>query len=1314
MAKEALTHSDRYVRKTNRIILIVGIITLCLFVFGLLLLGAEEPEEEQKYEVESTIDAETDLGMAAETSTEAEIEFGDTKEEEKPITLMPNPVNMGQVVVGHEATNVLTVGTNGKSAIRIISVELEDAPFEGFSFKTDCNGKELRGKITCNVLMNWLPTIAANVQNNFKIIWHETRLSERDAKHDEVTVFGNAVTKEECNYCDSGSAVANNAGNMLSDSGNVRYAVGPDGKIIGVISDDGIVHDDNGNEIGHVTADGLIVDRDGNVIGVASTGRLVMDENGNVVGYVDANGVAYDADGNAIGNVLADGTVVDANGHVIGKALNYGYVYDDNGNIIGRVLEDGTVVDLDGNVIGRVNENGEVADFNGNIIGRVAKSGEVMFDENGNPIGIVMPNGAVVNENGDVVGRVDKNGNTIAAKKIGRRGPNMQLAVDKDGNVIGYIDENGVVRDFSGNIAGNIDKNGNVVDENGNIIGKASDQWSDLAVDANGKVIGYVDKDGLVHQNNEIIGYVNDKGEIMGNPIEEQIIGKVSDVQRQLAFDASGNAIGYVDEDGNVRDFKGNIIGKVNKDGNVVVQKTGTGNIIGKKGDAVTLAYDANGNVIGYIDENGNVIDANGNIVGHVDENGNVVDENGNILGRRGDSVYWALDDDGNMIGYIDEKGVVRDFNSNIVGISDENGNIKALGTEIIGRLINKNLLPITPEGKVLGTINNRGEVVYQQQVLGKMQPSGLVTDISGSRILAVGINPGIVVNWGCDYSARLDKDGVVRRDGVDISARVYADGTVWSNDEKYIGSVITTGRVYDNECQYIGEVSADGYVRDQNGREVGCINPDGSVLDLEKPNIKGHLVEPKVVYSGDWQEIGLLDENGSLRAQNGEVVGCMNDNGEVLDRHLAYIGTISDAEYAFGFDGKYLGKIDTQGRLRNSGYSGARVILNKYIIDEAQAIIGYVAPKVNILYDSQGKKLGHLFPDGYVYDATGTAVGKINGGENGFYKDVAAKFLYPGFVVDKDGQLLGKIGYDLNVVDFKGSVVGKINIKGQMINAGGQQIGGIVKQGGVRAHNGIYLGYVLKNGNVVELEDVESGDSKYRRGEITGRILPDGYVVKEREIIGEVLPQDLMVDIFGNYIGYSNDHGVVVGKDGTYIAALLPGGSTTSNLNVLPQGFVINYAGQIIGLVLPTGQFTDRQGIVNGRVLADGKVISSEGKFLGEVVSGDIVIGNNDKVKGSVGFDGQIYYAGAVIGRSVTDFLAVDLQNNILGHIYNIGQTVLSNEGEFIGRMGANGRVLRDNNQEIGFIKSNGSFVDMDKNVSGYSLPEVARNRRN
>jgi len=148
MSKEVLTHSDRYVRKTNRIILIVGIITLFVFLFGLLLLTTETPEEEQHYEVEDTIDAESNLGLTnTGTDSEAEIEFDDAEEVGRPITLTPNPINMGQVVIGSEASNVLTIGTNGKGAIRILSVDLEEVAFEGFTFESNCNGKELRGKI---------------------------------------------------------------------------------------------------------------------------------------------------------------------------------------------------------------------------------------------------------------------------------------------------------------------------------------------------------------------------------------------------------------------------------------------------------------------------------------------------------------------------------------------------------------------------------------------------------------------------------------------------------------------------------------------------------------------------------------------------------------------------------------------------------------------------------------------------------------------------------------------------------------------------------------------------------------------------------------------------------------------------------------------------------------------------------------------------------------------------------------------------------------------------------------------------------------
>ena len=96
------------------------------------------------------------------------------------------------------------------------------------------------------------------------------------------------------------------------------------------------------------------------------------------------------------------------------------------------------------------------------------------------------------------------------------------------------------------------------------------------------------------------------------------------------------------------------------------------------------------------------------------------------------------------------------------------------------------------------------------------------------------------------------------------------------------------------------------------------------------------------------------------------------------------------------------------------------------------------------------------------------------------------------------------------------------------------------------------------------------------------------------------------------------------------------------------------------------------------------------------------------------MGFDGIVTNNDREIGRVLTDGLAVDKQGNIIGHTYTIGNNILSNNGNYIGRLAANGKVIADDNQEIGYIKSNGSFVDLDKNVAGYSLPEVAINRRN
>ena len=433
MSKEPLTHSEKYVKKTNTIILMIGLSSLLIFIFGLVLL-IKSGDDIAEYEEPVFTDNADVFGDIPTTTTTQSIEFS-TMEGEIPLTTTPDPVPMGEVVLGTEAKNVLTLGTNGKASVNIVSVELAEPPAAGFKFNDNCSGLTLTGDKTCHITMSWAPVVAGNVQNNFIVSWHELNLGKDSVKAAKVPVTGTAVTKEECNYCEPlpGEAAAG-----TQNSKAVRYAIGPDGKIIGTIDEDGYVRDANGNIIGRVGPDGLILDEDGNVLGVAENRRAVYDEFGNLIGYVNPDGSVVDLNGNVIGRMLPDGTVVDLDGNVIGRAVETGFVYDENGNIIGRVLPDGTVVDLDGNVIGRVLPDGTVVDLNGNVIGSVTKPGRVAVDENGNVLGVVLPDGSVVNANGDTIGYVDENGNVIA-KNSPLAGKKLRVAYDAKKTAIWWM-----------------------------------------------------------------------------------------------------------------------------------------------------------------------------------------------------------------------------------------------------------------------------------------------------------------------------------------------------------------------------------------------------------------------------------------------------------------------------------------------------------------------------------------------------------------------------------------------------------------------------------------------------------------------------------------------------------------------------------------------------------------------------------------------------------------------------------------------------------------------------------------------------------
>ena len=134
MSDDQLTNSEKYVKKTNTIILIIGLSSLLVFIFGLILLMSSS-DNADVYEEPVFTDNDDVFGSVpvASGATPQGIEFS-TVEGEIPLTATPDPVPMGEVVLGTEAKNVLTLGTNGKAAVKIVSVELADPPAAGFVF----------------------------------------------------------------------------------------------------------------------------------------------------------------------------------------------------------------------------------------------------------------------------------------------------------------------------------------------------------------------------------------------------------------------------------------------------------------------------------------------------------------------------------------------------------------------------------------------------------------------------------------------------------------------------------------------------------------------------------------------------------------------------------------------------------------------------------------------------------------------------------------------------------------------------------------------------------------------------------------------------------------------------------------------------------------------------------------------------------------------------------------------------------------------------------------------------------------------------
>ncbi len=542
----------------------------------------------------------------------------------------------------------------------------------------------------------------------------------------------------------------------------------------GVVAPEGAIRNYRGTYLGRLLENNDVISDSGAYLGYVVRPAVVIDASGQIMGYSGADGKVTGADGSDYGCLRRDGRLFNADGALIGRAAVYASAINFDGKIIGQALLDGKLVDSGNRITAYQQPNGNVNSDSGLPVGAMFEY-KVAFGFDNRLIGYVREDGYVVNNKDEEAGQVNFEGYVVSdGKRIGYALYGLYV-YDAEDKVVGYVTRNGEAVGFANQNLGQYDR-GFVLNRKGETIARAARDYN--IRDNEHKVLGRLELNGnVVADDGSIVGKLAQAGEIVSADgkvlavaLPLQYYGQISvQNQREMIFDKDGNFVGYKDKDGNLVDKDGNSVGKVLADGTIVDAE---GNVIGDSaGQAqkgLRLAYDKDGNIIGYIDEDGNVRDFNGNIIGKVLEDGTIVDLDGNVIGKVGETVDLAYDKAGNVIGYATSDGKVLDANGKEIGRVTENGTIVDASGNIIGGIgpgwykketydysqtddddvspalklleskqYRKSLgIALTPDGEYLGEILEDYSVVDKDgKVIGHRMPDGLIMDDDGTLI---------------------------------------------------------------------------------------------------------------------------------------------------------------------------------------------------------------------------------------------------------------------------------------------------------------------------------------------------------------------------------------------------------------------------------------------------------------------------------------------------------------------------------------------------------------------------------------------------
>lgn len=337
------------------------------------------------------------------------------------------------------------------------------------------------------------------------------------------------------------------------------------------------------------------------------------------------------------------------------------------------------------------------------------------------------------------------------------------------------------------------------------------------------------------------------------------------------------------------------------------------------------------------------------------------------------------------------------------------------------------------------------------------------------------------------------------------------------------------------------------------------------------------------------------------------------------------------------------------------------------------------------LIYDTQGKVIGHLGVDGKVRDSNGQLIGQV--GPDGLVRSVdgtvigsAAIPAMGDAVYDVAGRLIGTVGRDGKIRDTKGRVIGIVGPDGIARSLNGAVIGKVV---------------VPKASIVIPVYD--------KKGHLIGAVDADGK----------------LKDANGHVIGEVDADGTVRNAEGDII------GKTGVNMAGAP---VYDPEGHLLGTIGNDGRLRDAAGNVIGEVDANGVVRNPAGKIIGhaylkgtsekrQAIPGTPVYDQRGKLLGALDSDGEVRNAqGKVIGKLDYDGLVRGLHNEIIGELGATapGTPVYDDQGHLVGTVGNDGIVRGVQGKALGKLGADGIVRDNQGNLIGSITPPHKNNNNN